>query len=63
VLKACDEVGEALQLKFSSGIAGGLKEPKSSDSMAAGRNANEAPRWTLTEIIERGTKDAKLPLY
>jgi serine palmitoyltransferase len=63
VVKACEEVREALRLKFSSGMAGGLREPKTSGSMAAGRNGNEAPRWTLTEVIERGTKDAKLTLY
>ncbi|KAL3463853.1 pyridoxal phosphate-dependent transferase [Aspergillus heterothallicus] len=62
-LKACDEVGEALQLKFSSGKVGGLKEPKLSGSMPAGKKTIVAPRWNLPEVIERGIRNAKLPLY
>ncbi|KAL2826063.1 pyridoxal phosphate-dependent transferase [Aspergillus cavernicola] len=63
MLKACDEVGEALQLKFSSGIAGGLRETRLSGVVIIGKTAIELPRWTLEEVIERGTRDAKLPLY
>ncbi|KAL2836359.1 pyridoxal phosphate-dependent transferase [Aspergillus pseudoustus] len=51
-LKACDKVGEALQLKFSLGIAA-----------PASKKTIEAPRWTLAEVIENGTKDVKLPVY
>ncbi|KAL4880109.1 pyridoxal phosphate-dependent transferase [Aspergillus karnatakaensis] len=64
VLKACDEVGEALQLKFSSGRAGGLKEPRLDGSTSTCKlNIIEPPRWTLTEVIERGVRDAKLAFY
>ncbi|KAL4790717.1 pyridoxal phosphate-dependent transferase [Aspergillus venezuelensis] len=63
VLKACDEVGEALQLKFSSGIAGGLKEPKTHGTNSPGKKTIQPPRWTLEEVIERGVRDAKLTFY
>ncbi|KAI9368896.1 serine palmitoyltransferase [Aspergillus egyptiacus] len=51
MLKACDEVGEALRLKFSSGIAGGLKEPRLSAVVSTGKRSIEPPRWTLMEVI------------
>lgn len=66
LLQACDEVGEALQLKFSSGIAGGLKEPISASGGAdeeSRRAMIKPPRWSLQEVVRRGAKDAKLPLY
>ncbi|KAL5336511.1 pyridoxal phosphate-dependent transferase [Aspergillus crustosus] len=63
VLKACDEVGEALQLKFSSGIAGGLKEPMLNSSESTSKRKVEPPRWTLAEVVERGVGDAKLAFY
>lgn len=63
VLDACDEVGEALQLKFSSGKAGGLKKPKLDGAILTGKNVTEPPRWTLTEVIDRGVRDAKLTFY
>ncbi|KAL4911533.1 hypothetical protein BDW74DRAFT_184825 [Aspergillus multicolor] len=62
VLEACDEVGEALHLKFSSGIAGGLKEPRAGGASSPER-LPEPPRWTLSEIIENGVIDAKLTFY
>ncbi|RDW93314.1 uncharacterized protein DSM5745_00636 [Aspergillus mulundensis] len=62
VLEACDEVGEALHLKFSSGIAGGLKEPRVRGANTPER-LPEPPRWTLTEVVERGVRDAKLTFY
>ncbi|PYH97220.1 serine palmitoyltransferase [Aspergillus ellipticus CBS 707.79] len=63
ILQACDEIGDALQLKFSSGIAGGLREPFSRDDGSKGPRLIEPPRWTLEEVIARGTQDANLPLY
>ncbi|KAL4871736.1 hypothetical protein BDV12DRAFT_194191 [Aspergillus spectabilis] len=63
VLKACDEVGEALQLKFSSGVAGGLKEPILGGPVSTSKKNVEPPRWTLAEVIERGVRDAKLAFY
>ncbi|CBF74491.1 putative serine palmitoyltransferase 1 [Aspergillus nidulans FGSC A4] len=62
VLEACDEVGEALQLKFSSGKAGGLKQPRPCVTISPDK-ITEPPRWTLTEIIKWGVRDAKLTLY
>ncbi|KAL6232617.1 pyridoxal phosphate-dependent transferase [Aspergillus navahoensis] len=37
ILEACDEVGEVLHLKVSSGIAGGLKEPRSGGATPPGK--------------------------
>ncbi|KAI1108370.1 serine palmitoyltransferase [Nemania sp. NC0429] len=71
LLAACDEVSNILQLKFSTGIAGGLKplpEGVSPENEAAWRKANgleavfEPPRWPLEEVIGRGAADAKLRL-
>jgi serine palmitoyltransferase len=70
-LAACDEVGDLLQLKFSTGIAGGLKplpDGVTPENEAAWRKANglkagpDPPRWTLEEIIARGVADAKVRL-
>ncbi|KAL4933692.1 pyridoxal phosphate-dependent transferase [Aspergillus undulatus] len=63
VLEACDEVGEALRLKFSSGIAGGLKEPRLDGTTSSDKKTIQPPRWTLAEVIERGVRDAKLTFY
>merc|ERR1712000_385502 len=74
-LAACDEIGNVLQLKFASGIAGGA--PPLSDGvtweMEQSRKRLEkhdkvaksmvlAPRWTLDEVIKRGVQDVKVPL-
>lgn len=71
LLAACDEVADILQLKISTGIAGGLKalpEGVTPESEASWRKANglegvvEPPRWELDEVIARGVTDAKLRL-
>ncbi|KAJ8122296.1 hypothetical protein ONZ43_g1473 [Nemania bipapillata] len=71
LLAACDEVSNILQLKFSTGIAGGLKplpDGVTPENEAAWRKANglegvvEPPRWPLEEVIARGAADAKLRL-
>ncbi|KAI1274748.1 serine palmitoyltransferase [Xylaria sp. FL0933] len=71
LLAACDEVASILQLKFSTGIAGGLKplpDGVTPESEAVWRKANglegviEPPRWSLEEVIARGATDAKLRL-
>ncbi|KAI0399601.1 serine palmitoyltransferase [Xylaria palmicola] len=68
LLAACDEVANILQLKFSTGIAGGLKalpEGVTPENESAWRKANglegvfEPPRWALEEVITRGAADAK----
>lgn len=64
LLRVCDEIGNALRLKYSTGIAGGLREPLPADfHTKTGRKSIEPPRWDVEEVIERGTRDAKLPLY
>lgn len=75
LLEACDEVGNVLQLKFSSGIAGGAeplpegisvemeKEWKRADN--SGRIAEvdyQPPRWKLDDVLKRGVQDAKATL-
>ncbi|OKL58434.1 Serine palmitoyltransferase 2 [Talaromyces atroroseus] len=62
LLVACDEVGDALQIKFSSGIAGGVHErPTPGESKTAA--AREKPRWRVEEVIERGVRDVRGELY
>lgn len=76
LLAACDEVGDVLQLKFSSGIAGGAEHlpegvtPKMQQEFEASRGQMGAmmaappkpPRWTLREVIANGVADVKQPL-
>ncbi|KAI9158964.1 Serine palmitoyltransferase 2 [Paramyrothecium foliicola] len=69
LLAACDEVGDILQIKYSSGVAGGL-EPLpagvSPEQEKQWRKENgipiKPPRWALTDVIGSGVEDAKLPL-
>lgn len=69
VLAACDEIGDVLQLKFSSGIAGGaipltsdMTVEEERDKKAKGELAIVPPRWPLEEVLKRGVADVKLPL-
>ena len=72
LLVACDEVAELLQLKISTGVAGGLEPlPPSMPAMThkeerQWREANgipiTPPRWKVEDIIKRGVEDTKLPL-
>lgn len=70
LLEACNEVGEVLQLKYSSGVAGGaepipeglvnLEEHK----MQKGEPRPVAPpRWKLDDVLSRGVQDVKAPLF
>lgn len=75
LLSACDEIGNVLQLKFSSGIAGGA-EPlpdgvtlemekawrRSQNGDGRGDLVIQPPRWQLSEVIRRGVADVKVPL-
>jgi len=74
LLAACDQAGEVLQLKFSSGIAGGqlpVDDAALTEKDAALRSCLEAggkpgmmpPRWKLEDIIRRGVQDSKQPLF
>ncbi|KAI9703164.1 MAG: serine palmitoyltransferase component [Candelina mexicana] len=76
LLSACDEIGGVLQLKFSSGIAGGAeplpegfslemeKEWKRMKKMKdrSGRPILNPPRWPIDKVLERGVQDVKVPL-
>ncbi|ORY59055.1 serine palmitoyltransferase 2-like protein [Pseudomassariella vexata] len=70
LLAACDEVGDILQLKFSTGIAGGQRIPEgvTPEDEAQWRKENglertfEAPRWPLEDVIAAGAVDCKSKL-
>jgi serine palmitoyltransferase len=78
LLSACDVIGDLLQLKFSSGIAGGaapLRDACSRDSgypwkanEKLGRSGQRTeqvvtpPRWKLEDVLRRGVQDVKSPL-
>lgn len=71
VLAACDEVGDLLQLKMSTGIAGGqepLPPGVTPETEKEWRKANglegvvKPPRWKLEDVLARGVEDAKQPL-
>lgn len=66
---ACDQIGEALQLKFSSGIAGGaepLTDGRSNEEEWAirkgAKTAVKPPRWKLEDVLKKGVQDVKVPL-
>ncbi|KAK4044650.1 pyridoxal phosphate-dependent transferase [Parachaetomium inaequale] len=68
ILAACDEVGDILQLKYSTGIAGGqepLPDGVTPEMEQEWRRANglegvvKPPRWKLEDVIARGVQDAK----
>ena len=75
LLAACDQVGNVLQLKFSSGIAGGaepLPEGVTPEMEREWRRAEKGgmggelmvkpPRWRLDDVLKRGVQDVKSPL-
>ncbi|TGZ83611.1 PLP-dependent transferase [Ascodesmis nigricans] len=69
LLEACDEIGDILQLKFSSGIAGGayplpsgVTQEMYEEMQKRDRKALIPPRWPLAEVIKRGVHDTQLPL-
>ncbi|KAF2773197.1 serine palmitoyl transferase subunit [Teratosphaeria nubilosa] len=75
LLTACDQAGDVLQLKFSSGIAGGQealhdglvneKEGEVRSCLEVGTRlpAVVPPRWKIEDVIARGVEDVKKPLY
>lgn len=72
LLEACDEVGDILQLKFSSGIAGGLEplpegvtpEMEREWRKNGGHDSSiiKPPRWSLEDVLASGVRDTQLPL-
>ncbi|SMQ48049.1 unnamed protein product [Zymoseptoria tritici ST99CH_3D7] len=73
LLAAVDQAGEVLQLKFSSGAAGGQEpmhdglvneeeaEVRSCLEVGEGKGV-VAPRWKVEDVIRRGVADVKKPL-
>ncbi|KAF3402497.1 hypothetical protein EIK77_003120 [Talaromyces pinophilus] len=76
LLTACDEIGNVLQLKFSTGIAGGALPPADGLSPELEKeyyqrqqqrlnNPNATtvpPRWRIEDVVRRGAQDTKRPL-
>ncbi|KAI9731023.1 MAG: serine palmitoyltransferase component [Cirrosporium novae-zelandiae] len=72
VLAACDEIGSVLQIKFSSGVAGGAEplpegitlemEKEQRRRAQRGEIVLKPPRWHLEDVIRRGVQDVKVPL-
>ena len=76
LLEACDEIGTVLQIKFSSGIAGGAeplpegvtvemeKEWKRTEKAGGAQKkaSYQPPRWKLDEVLKRGVQDSKVTL-
>ncbi|KAJ5832141.1 hypothetical protein N7474_000452 [Penicillium riverlandense] len=72
VLTACDEIGNVLQLKFSTGIAGGalppaegMTPPPEMEKEWHRKRASTVipPRWRLEDVLQRGVQDVKSPLF
>ncbi|KAK0646515.1 pyridoxal phosphate-dependent transferase [Cercophora newfieldiana] len=68
LLAACDEVGDILQIKYSTGVAGGaepLPASVSPEMEQEWRKANglegvvKPPRWRLEDVIAAGEEDVK----
>lgn len=72
ILQACDEIGDILQIRFSSGVSGGLEplppgvtaEMEREWRRQGGRDAAiiKPPRWKLEDVVACGARDAQLPL-
>jgi serine palmitoyltransferase len=64
MLTACDQVGELLQLKFSSGVAGGLEPEEVGNGMVVEKKKGEkeevkAPRWKIEDVLKRTVDDVQ----
>ncbi|PYI35369.1 serine palmitoyl transferase subunit [Aspergillus indologenus CBS 114.80] len=59
VLAACDEIGDILRLKFSSGVAGGL----GCRTKQSAHGNSIPPRWKLEDVIRYGVQDVQRPLH
>jgi serine palmitoyltransferase len=66
MLAACDEVGDLLQLKFSSGVAGGAAPEDTVTAVVKdgvkGVQTIKRPRWRLEDVLKSGVEDTKVPL-
>lgn len=62
LLAACDEAGDILQLKYSTGRAGGAYPVREGEDVAGGEEKIVPPRWKLEDVIAAGAEDVKHPL-
>jgi serine palmitoyltransferase len=71
LLAACDEIADILQLRYSTGVAGGsepLPPGVTPETEQEWRKANgsegviKPPRWKLEDVFARGVEDAKVKL-
>jgi serine palmitoyltransferase len=75
MLVACDEVGDILQIKFSSGIAGGaepmtegfvsqeeMERAKKGAASPTTATIVRPPRWRIEEVLKRGAEDVQAVL-
>ncbi|KAF2190185.1 serine palmitoyltransferas-like protein 2 [Zopfia rhizophila CBS 207.26] len=65
MLAACDQIGDLLQLKFSSGVAGGAEPSDNVYEEKEGLRESKVvkpPRWRLEDVLKRGVEDTKVPL-
>ncbi|AWU78155.1 hypothetical protein CAS74_003038 [Pichia kudriavzevii] len=56
ILAACADIGDKLNLKFSSGIAGGEKHP-------GDYKKGIRPRWTIQEVLATTADDCLVEMY
>jgi serine palmitoyltransferase len=59
ILVACDEVGDLLQLKFSTGIAGGTDRLDQAKHASGSGTTIIPPRWSIKDVLEHGVEDVK----
>ncbi|CDK29186.1 unnamed protein product [Kuraishia capsulata CBS 1993] len=52
ILKACDDISKILQIKYSSGMAGGERNP-------GDYKKGIKPRWSIEEVLEKTPYDCK----
>ncbi|CAA91967.3 serine palmitoyltransferase Lcb2 [Schizosaccharomyces pombe] len=57
-LRACDEVGEKLQLKFSTGAAGEDVGKTNVEKMKKNQGWFKPPRWKIEDVLKHGVHDA-----
>jgi serine palmitoyltransferase len=67
VLAACGEIGDNLDLKFSTGRMGGVERPLKGMRLADVKKYKSArkpvaARWKLEDAIANGVRDAKIQL-
>ncbi|KAH9217295.1 pyridoxal phosphate-dependent transferase [Leptodontidium sp. 2 PMI_412] len=69
VLKACDEIGDLLDLKFSTGIMGGIDPLPEGMTLEDVQKVDDRrsrkvmpPRWALENVIASGVQDCRCQL-